>query len=250
MQKSDPLLNQEFKIRLQAEFARRMRANEQYSLRSFALNLGINSSTLSKIFAGNRQLSKVKIEELCNKIGIDVVSTSNQTKDFQQPSLDQFSVIADWYHFAILDLTSLQSFQSDPQWIADKLSIKPYQALAALERLLRLGLLIKEKSRIKKSKSFLTNYNEGTTSAALKEYQRQVIQKALHAVDHCHQEDKDITSITIAADSRRLNSAKAMIKKFRRDLCQYLEGGEADSVFHLAVQLYPVTALKKREIKK
>lgn len=243
MQKAKENLNSEFRIRLQDEFSRRMRVNERYSVRAFANHLGVDSSSLSQILSGKRLLSEKKMKTLCDKIGIQTPSESTES-DFSLLSMDSFAVISDWYHFAILDLTHLKNFKSDPAWIARKLSIQPMEAIQAFIRLKRLGMLVEKDGRLVKAEGFYTNYSEGVTSAALKEYQRQVIKKALHAVDGCPQERKDITSITIAADSKKLKEAKEKIKNFRRELCAFLEDGESDSVFHLALQLYPVTDLE------
>src|SRR6185312_10612943 len=102
---------------------------------------------------------------------------------------------------------------------------------AAVDRLFRLGFLVQDGKTWRKGQSKYSNYTEGETSAAHKEYQRQVIQKALQAIDLCPQERKDITSMTIAADSKKLSGAKTIVKKFRRELCQYLEDGKRDSVY-------------------
>jgi Helix-turn-helix. len=246
MQKANEDINSEFRIRLQEEFSRRMRANERYSMRAFAKTLGLDSSTLSQIIAGKRQVSEKKIALLYEKLGLKI-SNSNQDQaenTYATLDLDRFAVISDWYHFAILDLTLLKNFKSDIKWIARKLGIQSYEAMGAVERLKRLGMLREEKGRWIKGEGFYTNYSEGVTSAALKEYQRQVIKKALHAVDECPADRKDITSMTIAADSRKLKQAKEKIKNFRRELCAFLEDGESDAVFHLALQLYPVTDLE------
>lgn len=243
MQKAREDLNIEFRIRLQEEFTRRVRINERYSIRAFAKYLSIDSSTLSQILSAKRSLSEKKMKQICEKIGISS-PVSQVTTEFNAISIDTFTVISDWYHFAILDLTLLGSFKPDAQWIARKLSIQEYEAKAAFERLQRLNLLVKKNGRFVKGKEFYTNYTEGTTAAALKEYQRQVIKKALHAVDNCDQQRKDITSITIAADSKKLKQAKEKIKKFRRELCAFLESGDRDAVFHLTLQLYPVTNIE------
>lgn len=244
MQKADEDLNHEFRIRLREEFSRRLRGNERYSIRAFANHLGLDSSTLSQIFSGKRSISDKKIAAIYEKLGMALPKKSNQEAAFTTLDLDTFSVISDWYHFAILDLTLLKSFKSDISWISRKLGITSFEAVGAVERLKRLGMLVEKKGKLSKAKEFFSNYSEGTTSAALKEYQRQVIKKALHAVDSCPAERKDITSMTIAADSKRIKEAKKRIKQFRRDLCAFLEAGEADSVLHLALQLYPVTNLE------
>lgn len=157
---------------------------------------------------------------------------------------DAFTAISDWYHFAILDLTLLSGFRSDTSWIARKLGITHLEAKTAVERLIRLGMLEKRRGVLAKAKVLFTNYQEGITSAAHKEYQRQVVKKALYAIDNCPADHKDITSMTIAASLEKLPAAKAKIKKFRRQLCDFLEEGEKDVVYHLAVQLYPVSEIE------
>ncbi len=243
MQKSCEYLNFEFRLKLQEEFARRLRVNERYSIRSFATHLEIDSSTLSRILSGKKQVSEAKMQVLMGRIGLEW-QNKDKEKNFLAIELDTFTMISDWYHYAILDLTLLKNFKSDSQWIARKLGIEPYQAKSALERLKRLGMLREIDGKLKKSEGFYSNYSEGVTSAAHKEYQRQVIKKALQAVDNCPQDRKDITSITIAADSKKLLLAKEKIKDFRRELCAFLEDGNNDSVFHLTVQLYPVTEIE------
>lgn len=243
MQKNTNNLNFEFRVRLQEEISRRIRSNERYSVRAFARWLGMDSSSLSQVLSGKRTLSDKKIKELSQKIGLHISATEGPA--FSLVDMDTFSVISDWYHFAILDLTLLKGFKSEISWIAKTLNIEAFKVRLVIERLLRLGMLTEHKGRWQKAQEFYTNYTEGSTSAALKEYQRQIIRKALQAVDEIPQERKDITSITIAADSKKLKEAKEMIKKFRRELCQFMEQGEKDAVFHLAIQLYPVTEQKE-----
>ena len=53
-------------------------------------------------------------------------------------SIDKFSVISEWYHYAILELTYVSGFKADYKWIARKLSITVEEAKVAIERLIRL----------------------------------------------------------------------------------------------------------------
>lgn len=244
MQKASESLNIEFRLKLQDEFSRRLRVNERYSIRAFATHLGVDSSTLSRILAGKKQVSEAKMNAISEKLGIESPTSKNNNAEFSSVSLDLFAMVSDWYHYAILDLTLLKTFKADAQWIARKLGIQPHEAMSAVERLKRLGMLKIKDGKLVKGEGFYTNYSEGQTSAALKEYQRQVVKKALLAIDNCPQERKDITSITISADSRKLPLAKEKIKNFRREICAFLEDGDKDSVYHLALQLYPVTDLE------
>ena len=244
MQKASEDINSEFRARLREEFSRRLRTNARYSLRAFAAHIDVDSSTLSQILAGKRQFSEEKIKAICKRLGLIAPAKAKANAAYNDLSLDTFAVISDWYHFAILDLTFLKGFKSDSKWIARKLGVSIHEVETAVKRLKRLGMLQEKNGVLVKAEDSYTNYSEGVTSAALKEYQRQIIRKALHAIDNCPQERKDITSITIPTNSKKLKLAKEKIKNFRRELCAFLEDGELDSVFHLAVQLYPVTDLE------
>ncbi len=241
MQKNPGNEQLEFRVWLQDEFSRRCRTNSSYSLRAFAKQLDFDSSTLSQILSGKRKVSDKIVQKVYDKLGQPPIKNENTSSQYMLLSMDAFTVISDWYHYAILDLTLIKNFKSDPVWISSQLGISQLEAKLAIERLLRLGMLVQKYGKLKLSKVTNTNYIEGQTSSAHKEYQRQIITKALHAIDNCPQDRKDITSMTMAANSKKIKEAKEKIKKFRRELCAFLEDGEKDSVYQMGVQLYPLT---------
>ena len=53
-------------------------------------------------------------------------------------SLDLFRCISDWHHYAILELTFVEGFDSDPKWLASQLGISNAEALYAVDRLLQV----------------------------------------------------------------------------------------------------------------
>jgi len=59
-----------FRLYLRSELARRLSSNPQYSLRSFALQLGINHSTLSQLLRGKRALTPRMIKTLGARLGL------------------------------------------------------------------------------------------------------------------------------------------------------------------------------------
>ncbi len=238
----------QIKTWLSDEFARRCRVNNRYSIRAFARQLDIDQSTLTQMLNGKRKVSDKMVNTLEKKIGVKFhFQNENYNLDFKYTvlSTDAFTVISDWYHYAILEMTEVKNFKSNPKWIAERLNITPTQAQMAIERLLRLDMIIEEDNTLRRTKNHVVNYTEGITSGAHKEFQRQVITKALHAIDNCPQDLKDITAITFPANSAKLKEVKEKIKKFRREICDYMEDGNHDSVFQLCVQLYPFTNTKK-----
>lgn len=244
-----------FRLWLQKQFTDRCQKNPRYSLRAFAGLLGVDASTISQILSGKRSLSKKGLVSICEKLSatpkdlkvLGILAVAEGTDDFYQLSIDRFSVLADWYHFAILELTYVSGFQSDAKWISQQLGISIVEAKTAMERLLRLNLLSQKSGKLFKTHETVTNHTGLNTSAARKTLQKQVVTKALAAIDEIPQEEKDITSITMAIDPKNLDKARGMIKKFRRELCTLLEEGEQSRVFNLAVQLYPISKQEKKE---
>jgi uncharacterized protein (TIGR02147 family) len=149
----------DFRFFLQEELVRRCKKNPRFSLRAFARTLDVEASALSKILNGKRALTKKMLHRMCDHLGIGPEEVGDYERslprsragtrkgaraaegDFRQVSVDIFNVIADWYHYAILELLTVRDFQKSPAWIAKALGISVSEVNFALERLLRLGLL-------------------------------------------------------------------------------------------------------------
>jgi len=245
-------VNENFRQWLQKEFTDKCRNNPRYSLRSFSRLLETDPSSVSQILSGKRRVSVRAIQKICGRLSVapaiytrllegEPAPMALRTATTVQLSADAFAVIADWYHYAILELTYTVGFKSDPRWIAQKLSITPAEATIAIDRLLRLELLTRSRGRLVKKDETVTNYRAGETAPALREFQRQILKKALDAIDFTAPEEKDITSMTMAVNEELLPEARARIKTFRRELCDFLTQGPRTKVYHLGVQIYPVT---------
>ena len=244
-----------FRLWLQKQFTDICKRNSRYSLRAFAKNLEIDPSSLSQILSGKRKISNKIILNFCEKLSATpkdlkrfglIENNALADENFYQLSLDKFSVISEWYHYAILELTYVSGFKADYKWIARKLSITVEEAKSAIERLMRLELIFEENGSFIKSSKVLTNDGIINTSSAHKELQRQIVSKALLAIDECPAESKDITSITMAIDTANIEKAKKLIAKFRRDLCALLEDGDQTVVYNLGIQLYPISTQSEK----
>ncbi len=243
MERPDELI---VKVRrhLTLELERRSKANPRYSLRAFAKSLSIDSSYLSKIMAGKRQLSHISLMRLSEKLDfapqlIESLDTSLESQQFTSLELSRFRVISDWYHYAILEMTKLENFNSDPRWIATSLGISQAEALAAIQRLKDVHLLeIKPNGKWEIHNHSTTRHKY--TDAAFRQLQKQILEQSINALNDVSFEERDQSSITMCIDKRRLKTAKTKIKKFRRDLMSYLEGGaKKDAVYQLSISLFP-----------
>jgi uncharacterized protein (TIGR02147 family) len=238
-----------FLMVLQREFVQRCDKNPKYSLRAFARSLGVEASPLSAMLRGKRPISPKMRARLGLALGINLDELTKfeqeyKSPDYQQIALDTYAIIADWYHYAILELTKVQDFKGTIDYISKTLNISKTEAHIAVERLKRVGLLnVKGKRWIDAtSEGLLTNINGDLSSQASRKLQAQILQKSILALEELPITVRSHTSMTMAIDPKDLPEAKKHIQEFRRKLCTFFESNKnPKEIYHLNVSLYPVT---------
>jgi uncharacterized protein (TIGR02147 family) len=171
--------------------------------------------------------------------------TDDDDSAYLRLSADRFAVVADWYHFAILELLRVEDVVHRPAWIARALGITASEVHAAIERLARIGFLevAADGTLLDRSSGKSTTLGIEPTNAALKRKQTQALNKALAALEDTPEAVRDHSTMTMSFDSRRLPEAKRRIRAFRRSLAKYVsrETDRCDEVYHLSIALYPLT---------
>lgn len=250
-----------FRLFLQKELIRRCGENRQYSLRAFARDLGVNSAILSTILSRKRKITEKTIHRFGMALELSPAqinqfivaeytkpTSKKRNPTYQELAQDAFVAISDWYHDAILELTHLKAFQPDTKWIAQTLNVSKIEIDAAVERLQRLELLeIDAKGKwVDISRDNSNTLDSDFTNAAMKKYQKQILEKSMAALSSLPRTDRDHTSIMMAADPKDLKAAKEMIAEFRKELCAFFQrkGAKPAEVYQLAVGLFPITNLK------
>ena len=246
--------------------------NPSFSLRAFSKQLGMNHvAMLSMVLNRKRKLlpslsSKVSnhfkatgrfnetearyfdmLVLFHNAMSIDeknfyegILSNLKPDRRFSTLELDKLNIISDWYHAAILEMTELKDFNSDPQEICLRLgdNVNIDQVRTAIERLLRLGLLERtQKGELKKTTVLLATPSD-IPNKSLKKFHTELISKAIKALETQSVEKRDITSFTMTIDTGKIPEAKKMIRDFRRKLAAFLETPNGDSVYQLNIQLF------------
>jgi uncharacterized protein (TIGR02147 family) len=155
-------------------------------------------------------------------------------------SNDEFNTIADPIHFALLALMETTGFRSDIKWIASRLRYSVKKTKAALDRLLRLGLITVQGGELHIPETSGETTHD-VPSAALRKFHNANIKKAAHALRSIPIEKRDITSITLAIAPERIPLAKELIRRFRKKIAIHLQEGEKSEVYLLNIQLIPLT---------
>lgn len=242
---------------LQKELIRRIENNRYYSLRSFARFLQVEPSSLSKILRGKRQISAKMAARLTERLGLPESyakassgrESSSSLNRYRRLGEDTFRMMSDWYHYAILELVSLDNFVPNIRWVASRLQLGVTEAKLAVDRLCQLGFLeILSNGDWKVKTGPLTTVGYRDTTAAYRNHQKQVLELSQKALEEVPVSLRDHSSMTMAIRKDQLLVAKERIKEFRRKFCEEFNSGEHfDEVYHLSVSFYPVTQVEKKK---
>lgn len=256
------LRSTDFRSLLQEQLIIRCRKNPSYSLRSFAKHLSVSHSALTEMLSGKRAITKKSMEKLGLALGLSLAEiqnyqeapTTNQTEKvqqqaaYQQLTIDQFAIMSDWYHYAILELIKIEGFPHTTQDFARALGITKSEANIAVERMFRVGLLEDTHGRLKEiNGGFATNISGTLTSAGSKKLQKQILEQSIEALMTLPIDVRNHTSMTMAIDPKLLPEAIERIKKFRRELSEFLETqGTPSEVYQMSLSLFPITQIADR----
>lgn len=232
-----------------------------YSLRSFAGKIGVSPASLSQILSGKRRLSKKMAQQIAVRLCLSPGETHSlvqsavleRFQDLSDPrpatnstsasgfevEMDSFRIISDWYHLAILNLLELPTCKPDAAWFARRLGISLLDAHQALQRLQRLGFIVKDGRKLKRIRKSLSTPN-GVPDAAIRKYHYQNLSKAEESLDRDTVDERDFGAITLAIDEANLEQAKKLVAKFRRQLATVLSGKNKTRVYTFVTQLFPV----------
>lgn len=256
----------QFREILQRELESRKLKNPYYSQRAFARDLRISSGRLTSILtqksgislktaqkiAAQLHLTKEEHDLFCQLV-IAECARDEKKRNKAKANLDnvfaenywlnsdQFSVIADWYHFAILEMLSLENPPQDVPRIAARLEISEETAKHALDRLKELKLIKKENGKWKATER--NTYTGGTIpSRAIRSFHSQIIQKAQQSIEDVPMEKRQIYSEILPIDPNKMEEAKTALLEFKQKFCNQINdiSGEKTKVYALSIQLFPL----------
>ncbi|MES2768677.1 MAG: TIGR02147 family protein [Bdellovibrionota bacterium] len=239
---------------LQSELIKRCERNPSYSLRSFAKQLDIDPATLSSIISQKRPITEKTIKKLGTKLSLspdelqNYISQKSTNELYAEFTQDLFAATSDWYHDAILELTRIKNFNPDFTWIAKTLDISVNQVRAAAERLCRLELLeiAPNGQWLDKSRFNSNTLDSDFSSAAMRKYQMQILEKSMKALEDLPRTERDHTSMMVCGNAKDLKKAKELITEFRHNLAAFFQRKNiaSEHVYQISVSLFPITKLE------
>jgi uncharacterized protein (TIGR02147 family) len=258
---------------LKERLAQRQQRNRAYSLRAFARDVGLSPSRLSEVLSGKHALSPAKAGAVAARLGLSeseqaffadlVEAASSRSAHAREKAArrveearseamgddlapDRFALVSKWHHFALVELAKLRDFKPRVPWIAGALGISAEAARTAVARLVRLGFLARRGKALVVTTP-RTRTRSATPSAAIRDYQGQLLAKASEALEFQGIDERDVSSVVLAIDADRLDAARERLAAFRRDFAaEFAKQQGGTSVYCLAVQLFRLDKLPRQ----
>ncbi len=252
--------------KIKEDFSHKQRNNPHYSLRAYARDIGIHPATLSQIIKGNRPLPQKDSNHVATRLNlgpmernlfIESLSRTKSTLDQikinpvdSRLMLDEsyYKIIAEWEHYALLELFNLKEFGRTKEEVARQLDLTLNRTEVVINNLVVCGLLeIDENGLLSKVHSDVRT-TEDITSQALRASHKETLDLGKEKLEKIATELRDYSSSTLALDLNKLPEAKIIIREFRQKMAALLEEGERTEVYQLAIQFYPLTTTKEKMV--
>jgi uncharacterized protein (TIGR02147 family) len=261
---------------LRDAYLHRREKNKGYTLSSFARDLGVSKSLLSRILSGDRPVSMKMVLQISATLNLSETKSkalllsviknssrnakiSKKVKLMLEKELDKsieaskpnytiveverFKAMANWYHLAIMYLTNVRGFKNQPLWIAKKLGISSTEVRDAIERLIALGILKEEKGELK-----LTNESvyvkTHKSEFAVRKFHEQMITKAQDELKKTDQESFNkrlINGITFTCSESQIELIKEKIDRFQDEILALAGSGNKEELYQMNIQFFPLT---------
>jgi uncharacterized protein (TIGR02147 family) len=243
--------------------------NPRFSLRAFAHYLEMSPSWLHEVLNGKKGISKTTAARLAKRLGLSDEEKKffvclSASQDSRKPSdreraqkklekirlrmhnlvidPDVFQVIAQWHHFAILELTLTDNGKTGLDDIAKRLGISKVAVAEAFDRLEKLGLVVRKGDRLKKARDrFLTKTD--VPQNALKIHHEQILHKAIQALHSQPIDKRDFGAMTMAINPEKIKEAKKRIRKFRNEMADFMCKDNLKNVYVFSTQLFSLEEL-------
>lgn len=252
-------------------------SNFRLTYRTLAQTVGFNSAGFfTLIVQGKRNISDEMIPKFADAFGLkikekqyfELIVHADQAKNQTQKKFYYDKAIAlkrikfkikaveghkfydKWYYSTIREVLSFMEYKKETTAMARFLNppLRPFQVSKAIKLLEELQLIKKNSHGVyEQCEPFLTSGDE-VTSATLAKYHMETSELATRAIDKIPPEERNISTLTLALSKEGYEQVVRKTRDFRRELMEISKNdAEKNRVYHLNLQLFPMT--KKRKIK-
>lgn len=241
----------ELKRALQLNLAELQAKNPQFSLRAYARNLGIHAASLSEFFNDKRQFSPKLAKRIIEKLNLapdkkndllNMLETKEPTSNVERVQIDtdNYFLVSDPIYYSILCLIETKNYVENFQWMAGRLGSTEDKIKLAVERLLRIELLKRDKKNklVYNAHAHLMTTDD-ITNLSLRLRHAENLEDAKDALLNMPVEKRYFNFETLAISTEKLPEIKKIINECRAKLVSISQVGSKDEVYEFCFNFFP-----------
>lgn len=257
-------MNEQIRVQqlLQRKFLEIKTKNPSFSVRALANRIEMQPGATNEILKGQRRVSRKIAEKIADKLQLDPSERTDLLRDYPERlqrksktkqdlevlklNSDQFELISEWTHFAILSLIKVKDFKSDVSWIADRLGVTELEARKAILRLQHLKLIhIDEKGRMTRTPHPVRT-SDDVRDLGLQRMHMNDMDLAKKKIQDVNVDQRDFSNYTFPANPKTMARAKEILRKAQDDLEELMSDDDAEEVYRVCMYLFPLTKLENK----
>ena len=236
--------------------------NPSFSVRALAQRLEMQPGATNEILKGERRVSRGIAEKIADKLNLDPSERTDLLKDFPlklkrqtkrskdlevlKLNSNQFELISEWIHFAILSLIRVKDFKSDVSWMANRLGVTELDTRKAILRLQHLNLIHIDDSGVMTRTPNPIRTTDDIQDLSLQRMHMNDMDIAKKKIQEIRVDQRDFTNYTFPANPKSLSRAKEIIRKAQDDLEELMSDEDASEVYRVCMYLFPLTNLENK----
>jgi len=269
----------DYRAFLRDYFKEQKAANPAFSHQFFARKANIKSSGfVLHVMKSERNVTRPVLLNIARAIGLDPAQTeyfedlmafdqaktqsdrefyfgriAAKRKHVKAKPLDdrQHELYSSWYHPVIRELVNLAANTDDSASFSKLLipPVTPKQAKDSLKLQKEIGVLSRDKrGKYRQADAFISSGGPVRNTALVK-YQKDMLEQAKAAWDRFTTDEMTMHTVTLSMPEETLDKIRQEIRDFKARLLEIAgnEKKKSDRVFHLNINLFPVTKPVKGE---
>jgi uncharacterized protein (TIGR02147 family) len=253
-------------------FEQKREKNPAFSLRSWAMQLGMKShGPLHAMLKGQRNIPKKYVPLFIKSFKLDKKEASffealvdlQRAKSIEEKEMyterlkalgpktvrevseiEAYKFISEPLHSFILEMTQLKGFKSSLGWIKSKLRINANLKVVeeTLERLVSLEVLKKVGSNYERQSKHISSTVD-TMNKAVQEHHKKVLELAINQLEKQAVEDREYNGVTLNIRKKDISKIKLSLRELVDQVIQEFEApaGEGEDTYQLNMQFFSLT---------
>lgn len=195
------------------------------------------------------QLEKVQHDSHLKVLVLEELRRLSPKGQFQFLDDKTFSLISNWYFYALRQMCRMSPPLQDAEDIRARLlfPLTRPKIRAAIQSMCELGLLEKDSSTgaLRATAAHLKT-SEDIQSEALRRFHEEVLKLSQQSVRKFSPQERELRAVTLSFSTAQLPQVQARIREFSDALAEEFGVDGGDSVFQLAIQFFPLARMIKK----